>query len=169
MARTSQPKAPKRISIIGTIDPRKSIDEAIIAVRELGPGHQLWLSGRVSESYLDKIHRQIKIHSFIHLEDHHLSEDTMQTSFAETDVFLCLQKTNAPSGTLLRALAAGVPTVLAGARVLRSACAIYPKNVIWSSLNSRSIADSIRLALELDAKPIGNLPKPMDFAEDLMA
>ena len=168
LSRPSQKDRAKVIAIIGTIDPRKSVNEAAAAVELLGPGHQLLLKGKVSGNYKDELSKLNQKHKFLIVEDHLLSEGELTQAFVSVDVFLCLQKVNAPSGTLLRALSAGTPTVLAGSKILKLAASLYPDNVVWSALKPGALSSSIEKALRFKANKVQNLPSPSDFTEDLM-
>ena len=157
-----------KVGVVGTLDPRKSIELAISAVEKLGEGFELHLVGKVASHFEEELKNLTKDKSFVHLKPGLLSDQELDARIMELDCFLVLQQTNAPSGTLLKALRFGVPVVLGGAKVLRTAAREYPRNVVWTSLTPSQVAISIKKALSKKATPISNLPSAEHFAEDLL-
>ena len=157
-----------KVGVVGTLDPRKSIDLAIKAVEKLGDGFQLHLVGKVSKDFEVELKNLTKDKSFVHLRPGLLSEQELDARILELDCFLVLQQTNAPSGTLLKALSFGVPVVLGGAKVLKPAAKKYLGNVTWTRLHWEDVARSIQQAVSKKATPISDLPNAQHFAEDLL-
>jgi glycosyltransferase involved in cell wall biosynthesis len=157
-----------RVGVVGTLDPRKNIKIAVQATALLGDGYELRLSGEVTESYKEELNRLISEQSHIRLLDAILTEDQMTAEIADLECFLVLQSTNAPSGTLLRALSQGVPVVVAGSRILKRAKRHYPDMIILSRLNSKAVARGIEKTRNLSRHQNSIMPSPEDFTLDLL-
>jgi glycosyltransferase involved in cell wall biosynthesis len=163
-----QNRSVKQIGIVGTIDERKSIDLAIQSVAELGMGAHLTLTGQVTKNYRERLAELVTASQNVTLVDKYLSENEITSEIRKLDCFLVLQKVNAPSGTLLRALDCGVPIVVGGAKILRSASKAYPDLVTWAPMKPKSLALAIQRASSAEKVQTSGLPTIEDFAEDLL-
>ena len=159
---------PVRVGIVGTLDPRKSVELAIRSTAELGANFQLILAGEVSPSFKDELRRILETHNEVILIDKYLTEDEMSRLISDMDVFLVLQRENIPSSTLLRALSYGVPTVVGGARVLKSCQKEFPELVLASNLSKYCLKKAIIAGSKLHKNPVKDLPRPLEFAQDLL-
>jgi glycosyltransferase involved in cell wall biosynthesis len=156
-----------QIGIVGTLDERKSIELAIESLDFLGEEYELKLIGQVTPGYRDRLIPLVSRPS-VELVDKFLTEVEMSDAFRKLDCFLVLQKVNAPSGTILRALDSGLPVVLGGSKVLKAASRAFPESVFWTELTPRKIAESIILATKHSSKKVEGLPTTKDFANDLL-
>lgn len=161
-------KEPYKVGVVGTIDPRKNIQLAAESVAMLGMEFELRLSGEVTPTYKSELNELISQHSQVKVLDAILTEEEMTSEIAILECFLVLQNTNAPSGTLLRALSQGVPVVVGGSRILRSAKKHFPDMVVLVSLNSNSVSQGILKTREMSRHKNSLMPTPQDFASDLI-
>lgn len=158
----------KHVGIVGTLDERKSIDLAISAIRILGDGYQLNLVGQATESFKPELARLTSNFSAVRIKDKYLSESEMSSEIASLDCFLVLQKMNIPSGTLLRALDAGIPSVVGGAHVLKLPGVELNDSIIWTKLKAPQVARAIEVAVNIRPRSVSSIPRPSDFAADLL-
>jgi glycosyltransferase involved in cell wall biosynthesis len=158
----------KSIGVVGTIDPRKSIDLAVQALEHLGPKFHLKLSGEVTPEYSKDLEILMNQNPKIHLDNRHLSEKEIVEAISSLSCFLVLLQGNLPSGTILRSLSLGVPVVVGGAKVLQKVVAAYPDLAVWTELNPEAIAQSVAKAVQMARIPALGLPTPSDFSEDLL-
>ena len=156
------------VGMIGTIDPRKNINLAVQAIAELGDEYSLNLIGEVTPSFKSQLHQLVDNNPRVFLSDEILPEARMSTEISKLDCFLVLLSSSSPSSTLLRALSLGVPSVVGGSRVLRSAHSLFPGSVVLTKLRKKNVANAIRKAVTLDRQAHTNLPSADSFAEDLM-
>lgn len=156
------------VGMIGTLDPRKNINLAIQAIAELGDEYSLNLIGEVTPSFKSQLQELVSNNPRVFLSDEILPEATMSAEISKLDCFLVLLSSSSPSSTLLRALSLGVPSVIGGSRVLRSAHSLFPGSVVLTKLNKKDIANAIRKAVTLERNVQTNLPSADSFAEDLM-
>ena len=156
------------IGIAGTIDPRKNIELAIKVLSQLGSGYILSLAGQVTPSFKPKLTELVGESNNVLVRDALLSDTELDAEILSAGCFLVLQNVNAPSGTLLRALSLGVPTVLGGAKILKKAAAMFPDNVVWTELDPYSLHLAILKAREMSRNPVLELPSPEDFSADLI-
>jgi glycosyltransferase involved in cell wall biosynthesis len=157
-----------QIGIVGTIDERKSIELAIESVSSIGPSVHLNLVGQVTDSYKDKLCELVSENGSVTLTDKYLTDDELVKAIGRLDCFLVLQKVNAPSGTILRALDSGIPVVVGGSRVLKRASKIYPNMVTWTKMSARNLSAAIESTNKSSKIRILDLPSTEHFAEDLM-
>ncbi len=94
------------LGLLGQISPHKGHDDAIAALRELGPGYQLFIAGQGRESYLRQLQSsarglRVEFRAFTSPEEF----------FPEIDILL-LPSWDEPFGlVILEAMAAGVPVI----------------------------------------------------------
>lgn len=158
----------KHVGIVGTLDERKSIDLAISAIKILGDGYQLNLVGQTTESFKPELAKLTSDSSAVRIKDKYLSESEMSSEIASLDCFLVLQKMNIPSGTLLRALDAGIPSVVGGAHVLKLPGVELSDSIIWTKLKASHVARAIEVAVNIRPRSVSSIPRPSDFAADLL-
>jgi glycosyltransferase involved in cell wall biosynthesis len=158
----------KFVGIVGTLDERKSIDLAVRAIKVLGVSYQLNLVGQATESFRPELNRLTSNFSRVRVKDKFLTESEMSREIAALDCFLVLQKINIPSGTLLRALDAGIPSVVGGARVLKVAGVEFQDSITWTKLRVGDVAGAIEVAVNSRPRVVSSIPGPSDFAEDLL-
>jgi glycosyltransferase involved in cell wall biosynthesis len=158
----------KYVGIVGTLDERKSIDLAVSAVKALGVGYQLNLVGQATDSFRPELSRLSANFPNVRVKDKFLTEAELSREIASLDCLLVLQRINIPSGTLLRALQAGIPSVVGGANVLRVSGVEFQDSVTWTKLRVGDVAGAIELAANTKPRVVGSIPGPSDFAEDLL-
>jgi hypothetical protein len=158
----------KYVGIVGTLDERKSIELAVSSINELGVGYQLNLVGQATEGFKPELTRLTSNSPAVHLKEKYLSESEMSREIASLDCFLVLQRMNIPSGTLLRALDAGVPAVVGGANLLKVTGAEFQDSIIWTKLRTADVAVAIEAAVSRTPGRVGSIPGPSDFAMDLL-
>lgn len=157
-----------RVGIVGTLDPRKNIKLASKAISLLGKPYILRLAGFAGEGYRRELEEMATRNSSLSLNIRSLSEADFISEIQSLDCFLVLQNTNAPSGTLLRALSLGTPCVVGGAPILRKSTAQYSGLVASASLTVESVVKAIKVAVTFERIPALDLPSPSNFAEDLL-
>jgi glycosyltransferase involved in cell wall biosynthesis len=162
------PESLMQIGIVGTLDQRKSIDLAVMSLDSVSRPVRLNLVGQVTPSYQEDIQKLVGSHSSIRLRNKLLSENELIEEISNLDCFLVLQKTNAPSGTILRALDCGIPVVVGGSRVLKLAARKYPSLVTWTKLDQASLAKALETARHKSKERVYGLPTPDDFSNDLL-
>jgi len=97
---------PSVIGLLGQISPHKGHDDAIEAIRQLGPAYRLLIAGRGEQSYIDALKRKAKglpveFPGFVSLPDF----------FSMTDI-LIVPSWEEPFGiVLLEAMASGIPLI----------------------------------------------------------
>lgn len=156
------------VGMVGTIDPRKNVNLAVQVIAELGDEYSLKLIGEVTPSFKTQLKELVAKNPRIFVSDEILPEARMSSEISNLDCFLVLLSSNSPSSTLLRALSLGVPSVIGGSRVLRSAHTLFPGSVVLTKLKKNDVAIAIRKAVTLERHARTNLPSGDSFAEDLM-
>lgn len=164
----SEPDSIMELGIVGTLDQRKSIELAVASLDKISIPVRLNLVGQVTTNYKEVLQKLVRTNGRVRLVDKHLSEDELMEEVANLDCFLVLQKTNAPSGTILRALDCGIPVVVGGSRVLKLAARKYPSLVTWTKLDQHSLGRAIEKTRQKTKNRVCDLPTPFDFANDLL-
>jgi len=141
---------PVRIGLIGQISPHKGHDDAIEAMRELGPGFQLRIAGDGDETYVATLKRKtnglpVTFVGFVRLPEY----------FEEVDI-LIVPSWQEPFGIVtLEAMSSGIPVIGTGpADVLRGTL-VPPRN-------PHALAEAIR-SCKLDAKAREHVEKQFDI------
>ncbi len=129
--------SPIRIGLIGQISPHKGHDDAVEAMRELGPGFRLLIAGEGDPPYLKNLKRRAA-----GLAVEFVGYVSLPKYFDEIDV-LIVPSWQEPFGIVtLEAMASGIPVVGTGPVEILRGTLIPPRN-------PRALADAIRNA-ELD-------------------
>lgn len=125
---------PVRVGLIGQISPHKGHDDAVDAMRELGPGFRLLIAGEGEPAYLKKLKRRaaglpVEFVGYVSLPEY----------FEEIDVVI-VPSWQEPFGIVtLEAMASGIPVVGTGPAEILRGTLIPPRN-------PRVLADGIRNA-----------------------
>jgi glycosyltransferase involved in cell wall biosynthesis len=141
---------PVRVGLIGQISPHKGHDDAVEAMRELGPGFRLLIAGEGEPAYLKRLKRRaaglpIEFVGYVSLPEY----------FDEIDV-LIVPSWQEPFGIVtLEAMASGIPVVGTGPAEILRGTLIPPRN-------PGALADAIR-NVELDETARGYVVDKFDI------
>jgi len=162
-----------QVGLVGTIDPRKSVILAINATEKFRNELQLNLIGKVLPTFEATLAERLSGSPEVFLLDKRLTEEEFNFWTGKLDCLFFLQRTNAPSGTLLRALALGKHCIVGGAPTLLREKSAFPDQITQVRLSKTSIQSALNNILKNGIPSIQKVnpelfPSPSDFARDLL-
>jgi glycosyltransferase involved in cell wall biosynthesis len=156
----------KLVGIFGAIGARKNVPLVGEAAFQAGPDVDLLIAGTLLEdvpAWLDELpeaHRNRVL-----VRSGFLSEESLDAYVAAVDVVAIAQSNNAPSGIMGKALAAGVPVLSAGSKVLAHESRLLRAG-IDTDLSPAALTAGLRELLARDEPPGAFAKVPMPTAHE---